>query len=329
MNCDLRTPECYTAKGSPRLDIIVVNWNSGKQLRKCLESVQSARRDECQLDRVVVTDNASEDDSAEDLEHFGFQLVVIRNKANRGFAAACNQGARGSNADYLLFLNPDTRLCEDSLARPVAFMEHPENRRIGIVGIQLISENGQVSHTCTRFPKARHFASQMMGLDRVFPRQFPSHFMATWNHAESRRVDHVMGAFYLIRRTLFEKLDGFDERFFVYLEDLDLSYRAKRAGWGSFFLNDVKAYHKGGGTSEQIMPRRVFYALRSRILYGYKHFDRWVATALMLGTIMAEPLIRIGFGVSTGSAAKIKETLEAFGLLWRSLPEWISGREAA
>jgi N-acetylglucosaminyl-diphospho-decaprenol L-rhamnosyltransferase len=306
------------------LDIIIVNWNSGNQLQRCLESIPGAGRHRRGPDRVVVVDNASEDGSAEDLGPFGFQLVVFRNEANRGFAAACNQGARGSVADYLLFLNPDTRLCEDSLARPVAFMEHPENQRIGIVGIQLIGENGQVSHSCTRFPKARHFASQMIGLDRLCPSQFSSHFMSMWNHGESRRVEHVIGAFYLIRRRLFEELDGFDERFFVYLEDLDLSYRAKRSGWGSFYLSDVRAYHKGGGTSEQVIAKRLFYALRSRILYGYKHFKWSTACGLMLGTLLIEPLVRIVWALSKGYSSKVGETLEAYAMLWQSLPRLIS-----
>lgn len=314
-------------KKVPLLDIVIVNWNSDGQLRKCLESITATRHDKYKLNSVVVVDNDSVDGSAENLGDFGFQLVIKRNEANRGFAAACNQGAKVSGADYVLFLNPDTLLYEDSLVKPIAFMEHPGNQKKGIVGIQLIDEEGHINRTCTHFPKPRHFVSQMAGLDRLYPRHFPSHFMTMWDHNESRRVDHVMGAFYLIRRKLFDKLKGFDERFFVYLEDLDLSYRAKKAGWESFFLSHVKAYHKGGGTSEQIMARRLFYALRSRILYGYKHFDRWIATALMLGTIVAEPMIRIGFGVSVGSASKIKETIKAFALLWWNLPKWIFGGE--
>jgi N-acetylglucosaminyl-diphospho-decaprenol L-rhamnosyltransferase len=301
------------------LDIVIVNWNSGIQLRKCLESIDGSRRGSYQLSRVVVVDNASLDGSAEGFGNLGFQLAVIRNETNRGFAAACNQGARGSNADYLLFLNPDTCLFEDSLDKPIAFMEHPTNRMIGIVGIQLVDEGG-IQRSCTRFPEPRHFLSQMLGLDRLFPRQFPSHFMATWNHRESRRVDHVIGAFYLIRRELFEKLRGFDERFFVYLEDLDLSYRAYQAGWHSFYLAEVKAYHKGGGTSEQIKSVRLFYSLRSRILYGFKHFRGWTASGLMLGTLFLEPLIRSIWSLVRFASRELSETMQAYWMLWRGMP---------
>lgn len=305
------------------LDIVIVNWNSGIQLRKCLESIGGNRRGSRLLSSVVVVDNASLDGSAERLGNQGFQLEVIRNRTNCGFAAACNQGARRSDADYLLFLNPDTRLFEDSLDQPIAFMEDPNNQKVGIVGIQLVDDIGGVHRSCTRFPKPRHFLSQMLGLDRLLPRHCPSHFMATWDHGESRSVDHVIGAFYLIRRQLFEKLKGFDERFFVYLEDLDLSYRAFMAGRQAFYLADARAYHKGGGTSEQVKAVRLFYALRSRILYGYKHFRRWSATGLMLGTIFLEPLARIGLAISMRSPGAIKETAKAWDYLWRNLSEMV------
>ncbi len=100
--------------------------------------------------------------------------------------------------------------------------------------------------------------------------------MLDWDHRQNREVDHAMGSFFLVRNILFKKLQGFDERYFVYLEDLDFSLRAKQAGFVSYYFTDAAAYHKGGGTSEQIKARRLFYSLHSRILYWYKHFN-WAA----------------------------------------------------
>ncbi len=117
---------------SRSLDIVIVNWNTGGQLRACLASIAAAAQDGFVLNRVVVVDNGSKDGSAEGLQDFSVPLMVLRNRENRGFAAACNQGAQGSAADYLLFLNPDVRLYPDSLARPIRFMEEPVNARIGI-----------------------------------------------------------------------------------------------------------------------------------------------------------------------------------------------------
>jgi hypothetical protein len=312
---------------SPKLDIIIVNWNAGRLISECLESIGAASKAGFALRRVVVVDNGSTDGSVDDLNEPRLPVVLLRNEKNRGFAAACNQGTEGSEADYLLFLNPDTYLFDNSLSEPLDFMEHPSSQEIGILGIQLLDSQSRVSRSCARFPTPRHFLCQMLGLDRLSRRLFPTHFMLEWDHGERRQVDHVMGAFYLIRRKLFEKLAGFDERFFVYLEDLDLSLRAHKAGWRSFYLADAKAYHRGGGTSEQVMAMRLFYALRSRIFYGYKHFDQWIAAGLMLGTLVFEPWARLGLAVSMGSLSKAMETVKAYSLVWRSLPRWIFSRK--
>src|SRR5258708_40080093 len=98
--------------------------------------------------------------------------------------------------------------------------------------------------------------------------------MSDCDYFDTRRVDVVTGAFLLVRRGIFEVLGGFDERFFVYLEDVDFLYRVGQAGWRCYYLAAARAYHRGGGCSEQAKAARLFYALRSRILYSYKHFGR-------------------------------------------------------
>jgi len=302
------------------MDIIIVNWNSGGQLRDCLESVtNAANQDTFKLNRVVVVDNASWDGSADKLEDLRLPLSLIRNTKNRGFASACNQGVKGSEADYLLFLNPDTYLDGGLFAKPLIFMEKSFSQEIGIVGIQLLDDNNKIARTCARFPTPARFFSKMLGLDRLFPHAFPSHFMSEWDHQESREVDHVMGAFFLIRRFVFEELGGFDERFFVYLEDLDFSFRARQAGWRSFYLADAKAHHKGGGTSEKAKAMRLFYSLQSRIFYSYKHFGWWSATSLTLGTLLIEPLARFTLSASCRSNGEICETLKGYSILWGKL----------
>jgi hypothetical protein len=303
------------------LDIIIVNWNSGENLRGCLESILTSTKDSLELRHVVVVDNASSDNSMDGLDGIGLPLTIIRNKENRGFGVACNQGAKGSSADYLLFLNPDTRLFPDSLWKPIEFMEKPENSKVGICGVQLVDEQRRVGRTCARFPTPSLFLSKMLGLDRLLAKYFQSYFMDDWDHAQSRSVDHVTGAFYLVRRKLFESLDGFDERFFVYLEDLDFSYRAKKAGWDSYYLAETRAYHKGGGSSEKVKATRLFYSLRSRILYGYKHFDWFSATILALGTLLVEPFTRLTLACARFSGEEMLEALRGYWMLWSAFPK--------
>jgi len=304
----------------PTVRIVIVNWNTRLQLWNCLQSIIVSDKSGFALERVVVIDNASTDGSLEGLEDLNLPLQVIRNIENRGFAAACNQGAKGSNADYLLFLNPDTLFFKDSLLKTITFMEKEENKNIGIIGVQLIDDDGQTSRTCARFPTLSQYMSKIFGLNYLFPKVFHSHFMLEWDHENSREIDHVMGAFFLVRRFLYEELDGFDERFFVYLEDVDFSIRARQSGWRSYYLSTVKAFHRGGGSSERVKDVRLFYSLRSRIMYSYKHFGFFSATLILLGTILIEPFSRLILAGLHRSAQEVAQTLKAYGLLLRDLP---------
>lgn len=298
------------------VSIVIVNWNSGAQLRECLASIASSAHQlpsGHHLARVVVVDNASSDGSADDLALTGVDLRVLHNCVNRGFGAACNAGAADIDSELILFLNPDTRLFDDSLSTPTAFMARPGNADIGIVGIQLIDDSGKVARSCTRFPGPFAFLAQAVGLDRLLPNT--AHFMREWDHAQTREVDHVIGAFYLVRRSLFAALGGFDESFFVYLEDLDLSLRAHRAGSRIVFLAAARAYHKGGGTSAQVLGRRLFYSLRSRQQYGRKHFSDMQRLLLGTTTWLVEPLTRILHLTLTARIGAIGNVLEAYWLL--------------
>lgn len=308
------------------LDIVIVNWNSGEQLRQCLASIVKADRNGFTLSHVYIVDNASQDDSLSRVEQYNLPLRIIHNHKNKGFAVACNQGARGSRADYLLFLNPDTRLFLDSLSRPIHLMQQPGNEKIGICGIQFIDDHGEISRTCARFPTPFMFFLKMLGLSRLFPAWFPSYTMTEWDHGNSRKVDQVMGAFFLIKRLLFESLGGFDEQFFVYFEDVDFSLRARNIGWFSYYLADAQAYHKGGGTSEWVKATRLFYSLQSRILYGYKHFDCWSASMLMLGTLILEPFARLVLAILSCSHLQAVETLKGYSMLLREMPELFRNR---
>lgn len=304
-----------------KINIIIVNWNSGRQLYSCLRSISGINEDGFKLGRVMVVDNASVDNSLGGLEDLVLPLEIIRNDKNIGFAAACNKGAKNSKANYSLFLNSDTVLFKDSLTKPIIFMEDERNKDIGIIGIQLVDGKGEVTRTCTRFPTLKQFVIRIFGLNLLFPNLFPGHFMIEWDHKNDRIVDQVMGAFFLVRGQLFDKLDGFDERFFVYFEDLDFSYRAKKLGFYSYYLTSTKAYHKGGGSSEKVKDVRLFYSLRSRILYGYKHFSWLPATILVLLTLLVEPWTRLVWNIIRGANEELKETFKAYFLLWKDMPK--------
>ncbi|MCC7275126.1 MAG: glycosyltransferase family 2 protein [Alphaproteobacteria bacterium] len=302
--------------------MVIVNWNSGGQLRACLESIARSAPGDYRIGRVVVADNGSVDGSADHLDDIALPLAVLRIGANIGFGAACNRASAMGESEYLLLLNPDTRVEPDTLPRSLGHLAgSPE---VGILGVRLVDERGATHRSCARFPLVRHFVGKVLGLDRLAPSLFHGHLMLEWPHGDSRVVDQVMGAFFLMPRHLFEQLDGFDERFFLYFEDVDFAWRARQLGRPCYFLADVAAYHKGGGTSEQVKPERIFYCLRSRIIYARKHFGWGRAATLTAVTILAEPLSRLALAVLRGSLAVVLDTVRAYRLLIADLPRILS-----
>jgi hypothetical protein len=143
-------------------------------------------------------------------------LDLVRNSDNRGFAAACNQGAGRGTAPYLLFLNPDVRARPDAVAKARSYLDDPSHCDIGIIGAQLLDAEGRVQRSCARTPTVAALLLRSMFLERLCPGLVPPHFMREWDHRDTRPVDQVMGAFLMVRRQLFEALQGFDERFFLY-----------------------------------------------------------------------------------------------------------------
>jgi GT2 family glycosyltransferase len=303
------------------IDIVIVNWNSGHHLFRCLESLAALKVERELLHTVTVVDNASTDRSLDipsDV-HQALPLTIIRNDDNVGFAAACNQGAAGTTAEFLLFLNPDVVLQPGCLSVPFRYLTGPEHSQVGMVGIQLLAPNGTVGRSCARFPSPSSLLGNISGLDRILPSLFPRHFLDEWPHDISRTVDQVMGAFLFIRRSVFQQIGRFDERFFLYYEDLDLALRAKMQGWNSQYLVDAQAIHFGGGTTSGIKGRRMFYVCRSRILYGFKHFTFSSAVCVMGATLLVEPIIRVMAALGRLSVVDVKATIEAFKLLWLDL----------
>ena len=295
----------------PTLSIIIVNWNAGHQLRDCVSSIATGLQEGFSLSEVIVVDNASSDDSLIGLDRHGVAVRVVGNAENRGFGAACNQGAMMVASEYLLFLNPDTRLFEDSLTKPINFMQQPSNSGVGICGIRLVDEQGNVSTSAARFPTLRVMAGKILGLTKLFPSVFPAHLMTSSDLCVNSSVDQVIGAFFLIRKNVFDRCGGFDERFFVYFEEVDLSLRAKQFGYSSYFLSEVSAFHKGGGCSERVKAARLFYSLRSRILYARKHYSWMEFVGIVLLTGLELPL-RLAQGVVRVSWSDIYNTFAAY-----------------
>lgn len=315
------------------LDVIIVNWNTGEALSKCISSIGESSKENFLLSRVIVVDNASSDLSASSLPDIDAPVQVTFNAVNRGFAAACNQGARLGISSYILFLNPDVELTRSSLETSLPFLMKNEERGVGIVGIQLRNERGEVSASCARFMTPTTMLNKASGLSALFPRRFPQSLMVDWDHDVSRPVDQVMGAFFLTSRKLYEKLGGFDERFFVYYEEMDFAFRARVRGYASYFLSSTHAYHEGGGSSKKAVTRRSVYNSWSKLQYAQKHFGLVGKCVAMATVFLLEPLSRTAIATIRGDkaavVAAIMSSIDLFRIAVRLAPRPEGGNTPA
>ncbi|MDH6108526.1 N-acetylglucosaminyl-diphospho-decaprenol L-rhamnosyltransferase [Kitasatospora sp. MAP12-15] len=292
------------------VDVVIVNWNTGPALRACLRSIERTDRSVLEVGAVVVVDNASRDRSADRLEPSALPLSIVRNRENRGFAAGCNQGAAHRTGDYLLFLNPDTELYPDTLRTVGEFLSTPAAADVGILGGRILDARGRPGISCSRFPTLPILFGKMTGLDRMLPTVFPPHHLGPAETRRSGPVDQVIGAFYLVRRPLFEQLGGFDQRYFLYYEEVDLALRARQCGWRSYYLGEARIYHAGNTSTDQVRGRRLSYSLRSRTLYSRRHWSRGQAGLLVVLTFAVELPARLARAVLHGSRAELRETVD-------------------
>ena len=305
---------------SSSIDIVIVNWNSGALLEECVSSIEAhSKPDEV---RTFVYDNASTDNSTKFLT-LHTNVTVIEGVSNIGFGPACNRASEKGSGDYILFLNPDARLYADSISASVEFLESSDNQRYAVIGVRLIGISGQTQRNTVALPSPFSFAAQSIGLAPVLKFFSPKSSQMHFDHLSSRDVDHVIGAYYFIRRSTFEQVGGFDEGYFLYFEDLALSNKIAKAGFLVRYAADIEAYHKENGTSDQIKGKRLFYSYRSMIFYSFKHFHFVAAIFVSCCILIISPFLRLLDASVRRSSSTFRETVEGYVLLWKDLPNII------
>ena len=252
------------------LDVVVVNYNAGAHLRRCLDSI-AAHRGGSDLD-VVLVDNDSTDGSVEPAAAAHPEARVLRNHTNRGLSAAWNQGIRETASPWVFLPNPDLEVTEGTLEALVAFGDaHPE---AGIVGPLVRNVDGSVYESGRVLPSVKdglgHAFLGSFKPDNAFTTRYK---MTDWDRVSERRVDWVSGSCMLIRRAALEAVGVFDERFFLYAEELDLSTRMRDAGWQVWFTPVMEVVHVGGVSTGR--SRRI-HLMHSQSIYRYyaKHRAR-------------------------------------------------------
>lgn len=274
----------------PHVSVVIVAWNSGEDLRECVARLLSGTAPI--VLEVVIVDNGSIDGSVQKVAaQFGDRLKIVRCATNLGFARACNLGARQSEADFYLFLNPDARIEARQIGEVTTVMRSRQFVGTVICGPRIVDEEGNTTPTCRRFPTPWNLLQVSMGLDRLFG----TGSLPLAEHLMTHFTQQVIGAVFFVETRFFRSIGGFDERYFVYYEEVDLCFRAHAMGLKCLFMADVMVPHSGQGSSKAIRVWRQFYLIRSRCLFAEKHFSLFGAWLTIIGGIVIEPWVRTGY----------------------------------
>jgi len=264
-----------------KLSIIIVNYNVKYFLEQCLHSVQNAS---IGLEsEVFVVDNDSVDGSVKMVREKFPDVFLIENKENKGFSSANNQAIRKSRGEYILLLNPDTIVEDDTLRKVVDFMdEHPD---AGGLGVKMLDGKGKFLPESKRglpYPSVAFF--KVFGFSSLFPksRLFSTYHLGYLDKDKTHVVDVLAGAFMLLRKKVLNEIGLLDEDFFMYGEDIDLSYRISQAGYKNYYFPGTRIIHYKGESTKKGSLNYVFVFYNAMIVFANKHFSKENARAFSM-----------------------------------------------
>jgi N-acetylglucosaminyl-diphospho-decaprenol L-rhamnosyltransferase len=283
------------------LSVIIVNYNVKYFLEQCLCSVRKATGELAMVSgennvEVVVIDNQSTDGSIEYLQpRFPF-VHFIASQVNLGFSKGNNLALQKVTGKYILFLNPDTILPEDAFVKCIQFMD--AHADAGALGVYMVDGAGQYLKESKRgFPSLWVSFCKMSGLTKWFPNSklFAGYYMGHLSKDLTQRVDVLSGAFMMVPKQALEKTGGFDEQFFMYAEDIDLSYRLQQSGFTNYYLPDCRIIHfKGESTRKNSRYIKLFY--RAMVQFVQKHYQgefAWLYTGLLEAMIWLRAAVTV------------------------------------
>ena len=251
----------------PRLSVIIVSYNTRDMTLDCLRVLQSELRE--LTAEVFVVDNASTDGSADAVREAFPEVRLIANPRNAGFGAANNLALAQARGHYLLLLNTDAFPRPGAVGMLIDYLErHPT---VGVVGPRLLYKDGSLQQSCFRFPTPLGAWAENVGLTRVLRHHAAFDDYRGWDHAIEREVDFVIGACLLLRRKVYERVGGFDERFFMYQEEADWQRRVHEAGWTVAFTPSAEAVHLAGASGRAEPVRISGHFFESLDKYVLKH----------------------------------------------------------
>lgn len=255
-----------------QVSVIIVSYNVKEFLQQCILSVKNSLSS--LKHEIIVVDNNSVDGTNEIIRYKFPEITLIENKTNRGFAAACNQGLSISRGGYLLLLNPDTMIQEDTIQTMINFFESVPDA--GAAGCKILNADGTLQLACRRsFPTPLVALPKILGFSRLFPRVkiFGKYNLTYEDPNKVIEVDAVSGSFLFFRREVYERIQGLDESFFMYGEDLDYCYRIKQAGWKIYYVPYTKIIHYKGESAKLASFDNFIIFYRAMDIFVKKHFS--------------------------------------------------------
>jgi GT2 family glycosyltransferase len=262
------------------LSICIVSYNVRDDLRTCLQSIYTHTKNFSF--EILVVDNASSDQTKEMMPHEFPQVHFFPLQKNIGFAAGCNIALKASNGKYLLLLNPDTELCDQSLEKMMSFLE--SHAQAGIVGPQLLNPDRTLQNGLRKFPTPSVLLARYTLLKKIpfFKNQINLYRMRNKDLTVSSEVDQVSGAAMMFSRKTFNELGTLDERFFVFCEEVDYCRRAKEKKLSVCYFPEAQIIHSGGKSRKQVNNLVQIYRLESYLRYLKKYMSPPLYLSFML-----------------------------------------------
>lgn len=256
-----------------KLSVIIVNYNVEYFLEQCLHSVlKAAKTISCE---IVVVDNSSVDGSVAMVEEKFKQVKLIANKKNTGFSYANNQAIKEAQGEYILLLNPDTVVEENTFEKVIAFMD--AHADAGGLGVKMLDGKGNFLPESKRgLPTPSVAFYKIFGLSRLFPKSkiFGKYHLGYLDKEQTHEIEILSGAFMLLRKSVLDKIGLLDEAFFMYGEDIDLSYRILKAGFKNYYFADTRIIHYKGESTKKSSINYVFVFYRAMVIFAEKHFSK-------------------------------------------------------
>lgn len=267
-----------------KLSVIIVTYNSAEDIVSCLDAIRFSGDFE-----TIIVDNASQDSTRQILANYPHRKLLL-NPKNFGYACANNQGINLARGEYVLLLNPDTKMEPDAIDQLVKFLDrHPD---VAAVAPRLLNPDGSQQLSIRSFPTFGNVLYELLGLSRLFPgsRRFASWRLRYFDYNQPAFIEQPMASCLLIRRSVLIELGGFDEKFPIYYNDVDLSLRMHQKGYKTAYLPDARVYHKIGASTAPLKPKMILETHRSLFRYLAKHHQ---SPLFYLKAVILLPLLEI------------------------------------